>query len=151
MNPASNRNYAANQLDTDIISFIDGDDISHPQRIEYIYNSFLEYNCDAILHDYKSSNFEDFEFLSNRYESIFYFHNYVNTPGQDIMSCSHNDTKHLPYHNAHVSVLKRIFDIHKYNTDESIKYKEDSEYNNRLVKNGIRISYISNPLSLYIK
>lgn len=154
-NPSMNRNYAADKLNTDIISFIDGDDIPHPQRIEFILNSFINNGCDSILHNYKLSSNIDEVFQSNRYESIFYLHKYVNIPGVDNypinVSYPHSDIYHLPYQNAHISVLKSVFDDHRYDESEIIKYKEDSEYCNRLVKNGIKISYILNPLSLYIK
>ena len=147
-NAASNRNTAADMLDTDIISFMDSDDLMHTQRVEFLLKSFEKYKCDAILHNYKFTNSVDFEFIINRYESTDYLHEYVNTTGLVFPT---NNLNHLPYANGHISVLKGIFDIYRYNDNISMLYKEDSEYSNRLVKNGIKISYILNPLSLYIK
>jgi hypothetical protein len=154
-NPSSNRNSAARFLDTDIISFIDGDDIPHPQRIEYILESFINNKCSALLHNYKLSNNIDTDFLNRKYDKAIYLNEYVNTAGIEnyphVIPYPYSDIYHLPYQNAHISVLKSVFDIYQYDENELIKYKEDSEYSNRLVKNGINISYILNPLSLYIK
>lgn len=143
-----NRNFAASMLNTDIISFMDSDDIIHPQRSEFILKSFSDNNCSALVHNYKFTNYIDDEFINQRYDDIDYKHEYVNTIG-DVYPI--NNILHLPYANGHLSVLKSVFDRHKYDESEAVKYREDSEYCNRLVKNGIKISYILNPLSLYIK
>ena len=52
-NAAKNRNIAAlNLLDMDYITFIDADDIMHPQRIEFLLKGFQTYDSDIILHNY---------------------------------------------------------------------------------------------------
>ena len=59
-NPSQNRNIAGQELDTDIISFIDGDDLPHVQRNEYIMKSFENNDVVAILHNYyQSTNIND--------------------------------------------------------------------------------------------
>jgi hypothetical protein len=154
-NPSSNRNSAARLLDTDIISFMDGDDMVHPQRNEFIIESFSLNKCSALLHNYKLSSSIDTDFFNKRYDKVDYLHEYVNTPGvnnyPDLISYPYNNINHLPYQNAHISILKNVFDRYQYDENELLKYKEDSEYTNRLVKNNIKISYIHNPLSIYIK
>ena len=52
-NAAQNRNVAALSLDTDIISFFDGDDEMHPQRLEAIKEAFSRNPAlDIVLHSY---------------------------------------------------------------------------------------------------
>ncbi len=36
----------------DYITFIDADDIMHPQRIEFLLKGFQTYDSDIILHNY---------------------------------------------------------------------------------------------------
>ena len=51
-NAAQNRNVAMRQLHTDIVSFMDADDVMHPQRLEIIYEAFSRYpGCKLLLHD----------------------------------------------------------------------------------------------------
>jgi len=49
-NAAQNRNYGARMITTDIISFIDADDIMHPQRTELIYHAFTTNDIYLLLH-----------------------------------------------------------------------------------------------------
>ena len=53
INQAENRNIAAGLLDTELISFIDADDLMHPQRLEYIVKAFQQSSFDVIYHDYE--------------------------------------------------------------------------------------------------
>ena len=57
-----NRNNAVSFATSDIISFIDADDIMHPQRTEYILKLFSIFNVKCILHHYiQNSNFSNNE------------------------------------------------------------------------------------------
>ena len=61
---AQNRNIAISRLATmDYITFIDADDIMHPQRIEILLKVFHEYDCDIILHNFllEKKDFEKIE------------------------------------------------------------------------------------------
>jgi glycosyltransferase involved in cell wall biosynthesis len=51
-NAAQNRNIAAASLDTDLLSFFDADDTMHPQRLEYIRDSFRKEPCNIVLHSF---------------------------------------------------------------------------------------------------
>jgi glycosyltransferase involved in cell wall biosynthesis len=145
-NPSQNRNIAAKKLSTDIISFIDGDDLPHIKRNEYILKSF-ELGSDVLSHNYNIltnnnnptlDDIGEFEFLPK------YINKYIAET-----HAPENDTLHLDYHNAHISLLSRVYEKFEYDENENFKYKEDSEFNSRLVKNGYKICYLKNKLSYY--
>jgi phage pi2 protein 07 len=134
-NPCDNRNIAAKRLSTDIISFIDADDISHIKRNEYLLEAF-KLGSKAVQHNFLwhpdyNQNFH----ISDVGDFEYYPHHSGEFPG----------------HSAHTSILKEIFDVHQY--DESIGWicGEDTEYNLRLLSNGIGFSYIKNKLSQYVQ
>jgi len=156
---AQNRNIAASKLDTDIISFIDGDDLPHIQRNEYIIKSFKNTECKALVHDYK--NGQDFNFLTQKYqikdEDLLI--NYLDIWNDSCPFALPSNNIHIPYHNAHISIAKDIFHNFKYNEYENESREiwnshgcaKDSLYTKTLVKNNIKISFLKNKLSLYRK
>jgi hypothetical protein len=130
----------------------------HPQRIEFLLSAFDLNKCDAIVHDYQYTQIRDNEFLHSEYTECNFFNRIINIPGVDnlpraIYSPTNSNPKLNPvqYHNAHITIRKEIFTKFRYDENDRIKYLEDSEYTNRLVKNGIALSYIQNKLSNYIK
>ena len=52
LNQGTNRNIAAGMLATQLISFIDADDLMHPSRLEYIVKAFQTGQYHAIYHSY---------------------------------------------------------------------------------------------------
>ena len=148
-NPCENRNIAASKLTTDIISFIDGDDIPHIKRNEYIIESF-NLGAQAVVHNYNQDSNSESEWFKSYLDPIHYLHEYVDTVF-DYSAYSQNSTNHQDYHCAHISVKKEIFDNLRY--DEHIGWivGEDAEYTRRLVNNNIKISYIPNKISQYVK
>ena len=145
-NPSENRNIAASKLTTDIISFIDGDDLPHIKRNEYLLKSF-ELGSKIIVHHYEMG-------MSSQ--------NNYDVPIDDlILFPEHIDTyvndKHYPessqgtvgYHNAHITLLKNVFDKFKYDENPEFFKIEDSVFTSRLVKNGFKLCYIPNKLSFY--
>lgn len=145
-NPSQNRNIAASKLTTDIISFIDGDDLPHINRNEFILKSF-EIGSSVVTHDYHTFQGELGQ-ISDYIGDLIYLKEYIDTYiSYDIFP--RNKDNHLSYHNAHITISKNIFDKFKYDENEELKYREDSEFNSRLVKNGHKICYISNKLSYY--
>jgi glycosyltransferase involved in cell wall biosynthesis len=146
-NPAQNRNIAASNLNTDIISFIDADDLAHPQRLEYVLYAFSK-GCIAVVHDYHITPQIDPDFFKVSYQEPELMIDYFDVEGS-IYPTSSKGT--MQYHNAHLSVVKGVFDQFKYDERESVKYSEDSAYCNNLVRNGIKLSLLTNKLSNYVK
>jgi hypothetical protein len=150
-NVSQNRNIAASKLNTDIISLIDGDDLPYIQRNEFILKSFQNKECKALVHDYK--NGRDFNILNVKYEikDEDLLINYLDIWNDSCPFALPSNNIHIPYHNAHISMTKDIFNTFKYNEDEKYKYREDSLYTKTLVQNNINISLLKHKLSLYIK
>jgi glycosyltransferase involved in cell wall biosynthesis len=145
-NASQNRNIAASKLDTDIISFIDCDDIPHPQRNEYLLKCF-EYCDSPVVHDYVISGVLSTDLLKIKYDNLIYYENVISglSPVEIAPVCSHRPVN---YANGHVSVKKEMFNDYKF--DETIAWGEDSYYNRKFVSDGIFLSYIENKLSNYI-
>lgn len=152
-NPSQNRNIAASKLNTDIISFIDGDDISQKKRVEFIKTVFKnEPTVMAVVHNFEYTNTGNLEGINNSDFELDYDVDFLNTINQETLFPLHNNVGgDYNYQNAHVSVRKEIFEKFKYDEDENKKYYEDSLYNRILVKNNILITRIKNKLSYYIK
>jgi glycosyltransferase involved in cell wall biosynthesis len=148
-NAAQNRNIAALILnDVDYITFIDADDIMHPQRIEIILKAFKETDCDIILHNYINNerNFDVIEKIDMR----------VN----ELTQCRSGCIRHLDFynhdiqnqliHHSQCSVKKHIFDKVKYPEEQEFYSREDCVFCHRIFSiPNIKNVYISNPLSLY--
>lgn len=152
-NGASNRNIASNKLSTDLVSFFDCDDLMHPKRIELIKKSFENENISALVHDFEISEVADFkfkslgleEFLNQQIDEINLFVNEINFIDSNHL-CPVDKDLNFFYHNAHVTVLKKISDEFIY--DETHNFP-DSFFNRTLVLNGIPISFLSHKLSYY--
>ena len=146
-NASENRNYASSRLkDMDYVTFIDADDIMHPQRVEFILKAFEETNADIILHNF---HWDECEF--NNKEVIDYR---VNSLKQCYSGCiTHNEAKYVNVefiHHSQVSVKQQIL--------EKVKFPEDSKYNRRedcvfcytvFSLENIKNVYIKNKLSYY--
>ena len=143
---AANRNIAANNLSTDIISFIDADDITHIQRNEFIMEALQ--SSEVVVHDYQKSSFPNYDFSRNRYENSTILKNYL-----DLVVDSHiyptSTQGHLDFTCGHVSVKKSIFESFKF--DETKYFTEDAYYLRNLVLQNIFPTLITNKLSNYIK
>ena len=137
-----NRNRAVEYSSSDIISFIDADDLMHPQRIEILKYHFNKSNCLAILHKYTQKDI---------WNNI----NKKNTNlDSDILKKYHKDkTKiflkidHMTH--GHITVKKKVFDKIKQETRNT--RKEDSQFVRDLMNNfdQNKIYFLNESLSKY--
>lgn len=146
-NTSQNRNIAANKLDTDIITLIDGDDLVHPQRTEFLLEYFSE-NDNPVVHNYKQTSNPDYEFLSVIYSNMDLYVDYIDTIEEKQIYPISKYRDEIIANNS-ISMTKETFKKHRY--DENTKLHEDSYYNRKLVESGYKISYIKNELINYIK
>ena len=150
-NASQNRNIAASKLTTDIISFIDGDDLPHIKRNEMILKYF-ETNTLPVVHDYFREPKHDLSYTNKDVGELDYKVGIINSITKDTYHHPFpKNEKSISYHNAHLSLLNEDFKKFKYNEDKSVERREDSIYNRQLVENGVFISYIKNKLSFYVK
>jgi glycosyltransferase involved in cell wall biosynthesis len=142
--PAENRNIAADNLDTDIISFFDADDIMHPRRIELLEYAFLE-PCDIVLHSFISEIESEKEFP---------IIDTINIKRNQLRQCKSGCIV-LDYiatiAHGHVTVRKTIFNIVRFPEEVCYYFKEDCIFCHRVFDIlDIKTAYLSHPLSRYI-
>jgi hypothetical protein len=146
-NASQNRNIALSYLmDMDYITFIDADDIMHPQRIEMILQVFNETNCDIILHNYSTDQVEE-TYYSN-----------LNYRVNELIIHSSNCIEHLDnnyinsdlIHHSQSSVKKHVIDKIKFKEDNEYTRKEDCIFCSDVFRlENIKNAYITNKLSYY--
>ena len=138
-NAAQNRNQAASLLDTDLISFFDGDDIMHPQRIEFVKKN----TRDILLHGHIS-------------EGSFQPYDTVSTLQNKLRRC-YSGCAMIPgnvnakIHHAHSTVRHSIWKRIMYHEEAEFERKEDAVFcGDVLAIPNIQSTYIAEPLSFYI-
>jgi hypothetical protein len=150
-NAAENRNIAASRLlDMDYITFIDADDIMHPQRIEVLLEVIKNYNSDIILHNY----FDESELSVNIFDKIQNINVMTHTLIQSWSGCithinGYNDTIDRIHH-SQVTVKKNIFEQIKFPEEIEFNRKEDCVFCHRVFSlPNIKNAYIQNKLTYY--
>jgi hypothetical protein len=129
---AKNRNVAAQALTTDLIVFMDADDLMHPKRIAYIRDAFEQSGCDVVYHGFLRLH-----------------RDHIPTEPADIGPL---DVSRTPrdIHAGHVSVRPSLFRRIQFDERPSAWRQEDSLYKTRLIAEGVSIAYVSNPLTYYL-
>lgn len=126
MNTAQNRNIAASLLHTDIITFMDADDLMHFQRLEIIEKAFIENNIVLLLHNYVLG----FDKPDIKYDNIIFDINKLGIQSHG------SGARHLDGHrdmaNGHCSIDRSI--SIKYNESPMYHGKEDSVFTADIIK-----------------
>lgn len=152
LNQAMNRNRAASLLKTDLITFIDADDLMHPKRIEYLCNAFESRpDIAAVYHSYS------YEHVSKR-DNPFWDEPVMNPlpnpmikdPKAAGLMVLANPPPQYEHHHAHVTVRKPVFDSLKFDEDWRYYRMEDSVYGVKLLNNNIPMLFLNNRLTRYI-
>ena len=146
-NASKNRNIAISRLtDMDYVTFIDADDIMHPQRIQILLTVFEAYNSDIILHSYVDNKceFQTFERINVRINSL--------------VRCHTGCIRHLDFqyinvefiHHGHVTVNRHVLDKIKFPEEHEFLTKEDCAFCYRVFGlENIQSAYIAHGLTLY--
>jgi glycosyltransferase involved in cell wall biosynthesis len=151
-NAAQNRNIAASKLsDMDYITFIDADDVMHPQRIEILLKVFQEHDSDIILHNY----FIDITFEKDTFKKI--ETSDIIARQNSLKQCYSGCIAHKYYsdtngkiHHGHVSIKQNIFNYVQFPEEPEFYTKEDCVFCYRVFSlENIKDSYIANELTYY--
>ncbi len=142
-NAAENRNLAANVLDTDTISFIDADDLMHPQRLQAICIAFENNNIEFVLHSYNSENdfkmFDEIEILESEL---------IPDENESSLNLKCRD---YPIQHAHISIRKHCLENVKFNESSECERIEDAIFcRNMMFVYGIKNAFMPYALSIYV-
>jgi len=150
-NAAQNRNIASSKLDDmDYVTFIDADDIMHPQRIEALLYTISKYESDIILHNFSMKPFNE----THMFEKIQNFNIRPNTLIRSWSGCithvnGFNDSIDRIHH-GQATVKKDILTKLKFPEEAEYHTKEDCVFCYRVFTlPNITNSYIQNELSYY--
>jgi hypothetical protein len=150
LNAAQNRNNAISKLlDMDYVTFIDADDIMHPQRTEILLKTIEKYDSDIILHNYQTTPYND--------ENIFNEIVDVNVRTNSLIQAWSGCITHNGYndsidkiHHSQGTVKNWILTQIKFPEEQEFNRKEDSVFCHRVFGlPNIKHAYIVNELSYY--
>jgi len=151
-NAAQNRNIAASKLiDMDYITFIDADDIMHPERIEILLEVIKTQESDIILHNF----YDESEFNERIFDKI----QKINVRNDSLMQSFSGCITHKNWfdndsidriHHSQVTVATHIFQEIQFPEEEEFHKKEDCVFCYRVFSlPNIKNAYIQNKLSYY--
>lgn len=145
-NAAENRNRAAKELTTDIVSFFDCDDTMHPQRMECIADAFRTTGCDICLHSFYEKEEVQKQFL------------HIQTPTTILSQLRRAPSgcavlegdASARIHHSQVSVTRFILSRIQFKEDIRHERREDAIFCGDVLSiPGVQSIYICDPLSKY--
>ena len=153
LNPSQNRNRAISKLNTDFVSLIDGDDLMHPQRIEYVKNVLLQ-NPDiaGVYHSYKEAPLAQYNEPFERLNGPLLMRDVIH-PNADGLGLHVNDgtSTSYPFHHAHGTFRRDVLQKIPFDERPEYKYMEDSVHATAVYRSGMPLAYLANPLTRYIR
>lgn len=144
-NAAMNRNAGSRISNSDVLSYIDADDIAHPRRCEAVLSA-IEGGADIVLHNY------------SRYSasSGIYWNMSIEEPTYDCLQRApsgcviHRDDWRISLHHSQATICRGVFHVEQYPEGTEFERREDAVFCGRIVaRPGIRNAYLASPLSLY--
>jgi glycosyltransferase involved in cell wall biosynthesis len=151
LNAAQNRNNAISKLlDMDYVTFIDADDIMHPQRIEILLKTIHDYDSDVILHNYQTEPYSDQNIFESIENIVVRTKTLIKSWSGCITHISGYDDRIDKIHHSQVTVKNWILHIIKFPEEPEFHFKEDCVFCYRVFSlPNIKHAYISNNLTYY--
>jgi len=153
------RNIALAHTTSDIVSFIDADDFSHPQRVEFIVRLFSKHRkLRLLLHEFTTEAENIQSWRTQRLRYVTSKTRYTSFLCQAELQTRHQPHLDLPVHHAHVSVRREVFRNHKFDETVASYRIEDSLFVREIIAETCAtrgkfskstLSYIQLPLSYY--
>jgi glycosyltransferase involved in cell wall biosynthesis len=141
-NAAQNRNIAMAEIDTDIITFIDADDIMLPQRLEVIQRAYNE-GARLIIHNYTQDS--SYQPLEGEKFAILHWAVFRARTG----CLQHYWDWRIAMHHSQVSVGREVIGSIKFNEGADFERREDAIFCGDVAAKGYQTAYIVNILSKY--
>ena len=141
-NAAENRNSAARLATGNYITFIDADDIMHPQRIEALQVAIAG-GADFVMHNYMFKNNLNHEFpVYNKFDIEY---NCLSpAPSGCVVQKNRKDV-----HHSMSTVRKDLFDRNPFNEGNSFERREDAVFCNSVLRLSVKNAYIDAKLGKY--
>ena len=150
-NASRNRNIAASNLgDMDYITFIDADDIMHPQRIEALLEVVKKEDVDIILHNFYDESEYNVKIFDKIQNIRVRTHSLIQSPSGCITHINGYDDSIDKIHHSQVTVKREIFEHVKFPEEVEFQTSEDCVFCYRVFSlPNIKKAYIQNKLSYY--